>query len=107
MSLMCFLYLDLIAFLFYRKCGHYSPNNPLGFISSGNVMLVTLVTNEVGDYPGFRAQVSQVTEASARGMNEDCEGAISSLVCTFHLPCYAYFIMHTLLNAVMGRKYFL
>lgn len=35
------------------------------------MMLVTLVTNEVGDFPGFRAQVSQVPMDRARGMNED------------------------------------
>lgn len=35
-------------------------------------MLVTMVTNEIGDFPGFRAQVSQVSVGSIRGMNEDC-----------------------------------
>lgn len=43
-----------------RKCGYYSPSDPLTFISSRNVMLVTLVTNDIGNYPGFRATVSQI-----------------------------------------------
>ncbi|KAG9333095.1 hypothetical protein JZ751_013519 [Albula glossodonta] len=50
-----------------EKCGTYPPNEPLSFISSGNVMLLTLVTNEVKDYPGFRAQVSQIPKNLACG----------------------------------------
>uniref|UniRef100_A0A3Q1EXS1 ST14 transmembrane serine protease matriptase a n=1 Tax=Acanthochromis polyacanthus TaxID=80966 RepID=A0A3Q1EXS1_9TELE len=41
-------------------CGCYSPSEPLTFLSSGNVMLVTMATNEKQNYPGFRAKVSQV-----------------------------------------------
>ena len=43
-----------------RICGYYSPSDPLTFISSRNVMLVTLVTNDKGNYPGIRAHVSQI-----------------------------------------------
>uniref|UniRef100_A0A8C2C877 Suppression of tumorigenicity 14a n=1 Tax=Cyprinus carpio TaxID=7962 RepID=A0A8C2C877_CYPCA len=39
-------------------CGFYSPSNPLTFISSRNVMLVTLVTNKEENFPGFRAQLA-------------------------------------------------
>ncbi|KAK7151499.1 hypothetical protein R3I94_007975 [Phoxinus phoxinus] len=47
-------------FLLAEKCGYYSPSDPLTFISTRNVMLVTLVTNDNGNYPGFRARVSQI-----------------------------------------------
>uniref|UniRef100_A0A3P9PTV5 ST14 transmembrane serine protease matriptase a n=1 Tax=Poecilia reticulata TaxID=8081 RepID=A0A3P9PTV5_POERE len=41
-------------------CEHYSPSEPLTFYSSGNVMLVTMATNDKYNFPGFRAYVSQV-----------------------------------------------
>ncbi|CAB1452853.1 unnamed protein product [Pleuronectes platessa] len=47
-----------------EMCGYYSPSEPLTFLSSGNVMLVTMATNERADYPGFRAQVSQTKRGS-------------------------------------------
>ncbi|KAL4658600.1 hypothetical protein GN956_G2165 [Arapaima gigas] len=46
--------------LMAEKCGVYHPTEPLSFISSGNVMLLTLVTNGEKNFPGFRAQVSQI-----------------------------------------------
>lgn len=49
----CFL------FAFYRLCGKYLPSKRLSFLSSGNVMLVTMATHDQS-FPGFRAQVSQV-----------------------------------------------
>lgn len=45
-------------------CGYYSPSEPLTFLSSRNVMLVMMATNEKKNYPGFRAQVSQVRRGS-------------------------------------------
>ncbi|KAF4072119.1 hypothetical protein AMELA_G00270730 [Ameiurus melas] len=72
--------------LMAEKCGHYSPNNPLGFISSGNVMLVTMVTNDNGDYPGFRAQVSQVAGGSTRAVS--CGGTLTGTSGTFTSPNY-------------------
>lgn len=47
-----------------RMCGYYSPSEPLTFLSSGNVMLVTMATNDKNNYPGFRAQVSQILRGS-------------------------------------------
>lgn len=44
----------------YRKCGTSTLGEQLVFLSSGNVMLVTLVTNEENNFPGFRAKYSQV-----------------------------------------------
>uniref|UniRef100_A0A3B5BNQ2 Suppression of tumorigenicity 14 n=1 Tax=Stegastes partitus TaxID=144197 RepID=A0A3B5BNQ2_9TELE len=43
-----------------EMCGYYSPSEPLAFLSSGNVMLVTMATNDKNNFPGFRAQISQV-----------------------------------------------
>lgn len=55
----------MIAFFFpYRMCGYYSPSEPLTFLSSSNVMLVTMATNDKKNYPGFRAQVSQIKRGS-------------------------------------------
>ncbi|XP_028275698.1 ST14 transmembrane serine protease matriptase a [Parambassis ranga] len=45
-------------------CGYFSPSEPLTFVSSGNVMLVTMATNDQKNYPGFRAQVSQIKRGS-------------------------------------------
>ncbi|XP_041651915.1 ST14 transmembrane serine protease matriptase a [Cheilinus undulatus] len=47
-----------------EMCGYYSPSEPMTFLSSGNVMLVTMATNERKSYPGFRAQVSQIPRGS-------------------------------------------
>lgn len=44
----------------YRMCGYYSPSEPLTFLSSRNVMLVTMATDDENNYPGFRAKVSQI-----------------------------------------------
>ncbi|XP_067275825.1 ST14 transmembrane serine protease matriptase a [Pseudorasbora parva] len=57
------VYDSLVAidkFLMAEKCGYYSPSDPLTFISSRNVMLVTLVTNDAGNFPGFRARITQI-----------------------------------------------
>lgn len=43
-----------------RKCGFRLPSERFIFMSSGNVMLVTLVTNEEKNFPGFRAFYSQI-----------------------------------------------
>lgn len=47
-----------------RLCGYHSSSKPMSFRSSGNVMLVTMATNDENNYPGFRAQVSQVRRGS-------------------------------------------
>uniref|UniRef100_A0A8C5FGI9 ST14 transmembrane serine protease matriptase a n=1 Tax=Gadus morhua TaxID=8049 RepID=A0A8C5FGI9_GADMO len=64
-------------------CGHYSPSDPLTFLSSHNVMLVTLVTNDEGEYPGIRAHVSQVRKD---GPGMKCGGALSAAGGTFTSP---------------------
>uniref|UniRef100_A0A665V929 Suppressor of tumorigenicity 14 protein homolog n=1 Tax=Echeneis naucrates TaxID=173247 RepID=A0A665V929_ECHNA len=61
-----------------EMCGYYSPSEPLTFLSSGNVMLVTMATNERKNYPGFRATVSQVKRTSCGGRLMGQTGNFSS-----------------------------
>ncbi|XP_066541688.1 ST14 transmembrane serine protease matriptase a [Hoplias malabaricus] len=68
-----------------EKCGYYSPNDPLSFISSSNVMLVTLATNEKGEYPGFRAQATQVMKGSREVA---CGGLLTGTSGSFTSPNY-------------------
>ncbi|KAK2846663.1 hypothetical protein Q5P01_009662 [Channa striata] len=48
----------------HELCGFHSRNEPLTFQSSGNVMLVTMATNDKNNFPGFRATVSQIQRGS-------------------------------------------
>ncbi|XP_063061336.1 ST14 transmembrane serine protease matriptase a [Engraulis encrasicolus] len=66
-------------------CGYYSPSDHLAYVSSGNVMLVTFVTNEARDYPGFRAHVSQIPATT--GVMK-CGGTLSASSGTFKSPNY-------------------
>ncbi|KAM9733306.1 LOW QUALITY PROTEIN: ST14 transmembrane serine protease matriptase a [Menidia menidia] len=66
-----------------RLCGSSSPSDPLTFLSSGNVMLVTMATDREKNYPGFRARVSQIQ----RGSKElSCGGQLSGLKGSFSSP---------------------
>ncbi|XP_057684920.1 suppressor of tumorigenicity 14 protein homolog [Corythoichthys intestinalis] len=66
-----------------EMCGYYAPSEPLAFLSSGNVMLVTMATNQEKNYPGFRAQVSQVRRGST---NTRCGGRLTGNVGSFTSP---------------------
>ncbi|XP_071768609.2 ST14 transmembrane serine protease matriptase a [Centroberyx gerrardi] len=66
-------------------CGYYSPSDPLTFLSSRNVMLVTLVTNEKKNFPGLRAHVSQVRRG---GKGTACGGQLTGEKGTFTSPNY-------------------
>ncbi|XP_061575796.1 ST14 transmembrane serine protease matriptase a [Cololabis saira] len=66
-----------------EMCGRYSPSEPLTFLSSQNVMLVTMATNEEKNYPGFKAEVSQIR----RGSKElSCGGQLSGVKGRFTSP---------------------
>uniref|UniRef100_A0A8C9V0Q4 Nuclear factor related to kappaB binding protein n=1 Tax=Scleropages formosus TaxID=113540 RepID=A0A8C9V0Q4_SCLFO len=67
--------------LMAEKCGVYPPSEPLSFISSGNVMLLTMVTNEDKNFPGFRAQVSQIPSQIP-----GCGGALTGNSGSFATP---------------------
>ncbi|XP_073336142.1 ST14 transmembrane serine protease matriptase a [Pagrus major] len=66
-----------------EMCGYYSPSEPLTFLSSGNVMLVTMATNDKNNYPGFRAQVTQVKRGSK---GTTCGGQLSGQKGNFSSP---------------------
>uniref|UniRef100_A0A3P8PM18 Suppression of tumorigenicity 14b n=1 Tax=Astatotilapia calliptera TaxID=8154 RepID=A0A3P8PM18_ASTCA len=60
-----------------EQCGH--PQKSLSFIS-GNVMLLTLVTNEENNFPGFKASYFQipVTKLNCGGTMTEDKGLFSS-----------------------------
>ncbi|XP_046724566.1 ST14 transmembrane serine protease matriptase b [Silurus meridionalis] len=64
-----------------EKCGQYTQNDKLAFLSSTNVMLVTLITNEEKNFPGFSANYSQVP-AQIQG----CGGKLTGMKGTFTSP---------------------
>uniref|UniRef100_A0A3Q4B5H5 Uncharacterized protein n=1 Tax=Mola mola TaxID=94237 RepID=A0A3Q4B5H5_MOLML len=57
-----------------EQCGY--PHDSLSFLSSGNVMLLTLVTSEEKNFPGFRASYSQIP--SCGGTLTGDKGSFSS-----------------------------
>ncbi|XP_061694237.1 suppressor of tumorigenicity 14 protein homolog isoform X2 [Syngnathoides biaculeatus] len=64
-----------------EHCG--SPQGSLSFVSSGNVMLVTLVTNGAKNFPGFIANLSQISLPPL-----DCGGPLSGDVGIFASPFF-------------------
>lgn len=64
-------------------CGYYSPSEPMTFLSSRNVMLVTMATNANNNFPGFRARVSQVRRGS-KGLS--CGGQLMGEKGNFSSP---------------------
>ncbi|XP_042656434.1 suppressor of tumorigenicity 14 protein isoform X3 [Tyto alba] len=65
-----------------RLCGSYAPSYNLTFLSSQNVMLVTLVTNKEGRFPGFKAEFFQLPKMKA------CGGTLRGESGTFTTPYY-------------------
>ncbi|KAI1230838.1 hypothetical protein IHE44_0008721 [Lamprotornis superbus] len=65
-----------------RLCGNYAPSYNLTFLSSQNVMLVTLVTNKEGRFPGFKAEFFQLPKMKA------CGGTLKENSGTFTTPYY-------------------
>ncbi|XP_041654861.1 suppressor of tumorigenicity 14 protein-like isoform X2 [Cheilinus undulatus] len=61
-----------------EQCGY--PHESLSFLSSGSVMLLTLVTSEEKNFPGFRANFSQIplSEQNCGGMLTADRGSFSS-----------------------------
>ncbi|XP_072517694.1 ST14 transmembrane serine protease matriptase b [Salminus brasiliensis] len=64
-----------------EKCGYYNPTEQPMYLSSGNVMLVTLVTNGEKNFPGFRAIYSQVPIEI-----QGCGGKLTGMNGTFSSP---------------------
>uniref|UniRef100_A0A8C9XS31 ST14 transmembrane serine protease matriptase b n=1 Tax=Sander lucioperca TaxID=283035 RepID=A0A8C9XS31_SANLU len=61
-----------------EQCGY--PHDSLSFLSSGNVLLLTLVTSEEKNFPGFRASYSQIplTQQECGGKLTGDKGFFSS-----------------------------
>lgn len=64
-------------------CGYYSPSEPTTFLSSSNVMFLTMATDDKKNFPGFRAYVSQVKRGSQA---KTCGGQLSGEKGTFTSP---------------------
>ncbi|XP_060753667.1 suppressor of tumorigenicity 14 protein isoform X2 [Neoarius graeffei] len=69
-----------------QDCGHLPPTQPLEVISSGNLMLVNLITAEV-QRPGFEAQYSAIPKITA----QTCGGHLSNLSGNITTPRYPSF----------------
>ncbi|KAI3357911.1 hypothetical protein L3Q82_016294 [Scortum barcoo] len=64
-----------------EQCGY--PHNSLSYLSSGNVMLLTLVTSEEKNFPGFRANYSQIPL-----MEQNCGGTLTADRGSFSSPFF-------------------
>ncbi|XP_068936563.1 suppressor of tumorigenicity 14 protein [Petaurus breviceps papuanus] len=65
-----------------QLCGTYPPSYNLTFLSSQNVMLVTLITNTVRRHPGFKAVFFQLPKMT------ECGGHLTGVQGTFNTPYY-------------------
>ncbi|XP_047546281.1 suppressor of tumorigenicity 14 protein isoform X1 [Lutra lutra] len=65
-----------------QLCGTYPPSYNLTFLSSQNVLLVTLITNTERRHPGFEATFSQLSKLSS------CGGSLRGTHGTFSSPYY-------------------
>uniref|UniRef100_A0A8D2LJ70 Suppressor of tumorigenicity 14 protein homolog n=1 Tax=Varanus komodoensis TaxID=61221 RepID=A0A8D2LJ70_VARKO len=63
-----------------KLCGSYNPSYNLTFVSSQNVMLVMLITDAKGRYPGFKAQFFQMPK------KKSCGGVLSGMSGNFNTP---------------------
>uniref|UniRef100_A0A8C7X085 ST14 transmembrane serine protease matriptase a n=1 Tax=Oryzias sinensis TaxID=183150 RepID=A0A8C7X085_9TELE len=72
--------------LLVELCGYHSPSSQLTFMSSGNVILVTMATDEKKNFPGFRATVSQIKKGKL-----SCGGDLVGSKGSFSSPNYPSF----------------
>uniref|UniRef100_A0A6Q2Z9G2 Zmp:0000001114 n=1 Tax=Esox lucius TaxID=8010 RepID=A0A6Q2Z9G2_ESOLU len=70
-----------------QKCGQRPPSNPLEVVSSGNLMLINLVTDSSVRRPGFRAYYS-ITPLTT---SKNCGGILSDIQGNFSSPHYPSF----------------
>ncbi|KAK2850911.1 hypothetical protein Q5P01_007187 [Channa striata] len=67
-----------------EQCGY--PHDSLSFLSSGNVMLLSLVTSAKKNFPGFRANYSQVPVSGCGGTFTTDRGSFLLTVLSLQLP---------------------
>ncbi|MCJ8740324.1 hypothetical protein PDJAM_G00057610 [Pangasius djambal] len=70
-----------------QYCGHRPPTNPLEVISSGNLMLINLITENTIQRPGFEAHYSAIPPITAK----TCGGLLTNLSGIFTSPHYPSF----------------
>ncbi|XP_054465481.1 suppressor of tumorigenicity 14 protein homolog [Anoplopoma fimbria] len=64
-----------------EQCGY--PHDSLSFLSSGNVLLLVLITNDEKNFPGFRANYSQIPVAEQK-----CGGTLTADKGSFSSPFF-------------------
>nr|XP_033775279.1 suppressor of tumorigenicity 14 protein isoform X2 [Geotrypetes seraphini] len=70
-----------------QLCGSYPPSYNLTFLSSQNIMLVTLTSDAHGRYPGFRAEFFQLPKTSlCGGLLQQENGTITTPYYPAHYP---------------------
>uniref|UniRef100_A0A8C4EZX1 ST14 transmembrane serine protease matriptase n=1 Tax=Dicentrarchus labrax TaxID=13489 RepID=A0A8C4EZX1_DICLA len=70
-----------------NKCGQRPPSNPLQVVSSGNIMLINLITDSDTQKPGFAAVYKAIPNSEAK----KCGGVLSESAGVFTSPLHPSF----------------
>ncbi|XP_044063592.1 suppressor of tumorigenicity 14 protein [Siniperca chuatsi] len=70
-----------------EKCGQRPPSNPLEVVSSGNIMLINLITDSDVQRPGFEAKYSSIPISKGK----TCGGVLSESKGVFTSPLHPSF----------------
>ncbi|XP_068180738.1 suppressor of tumorigenicity 14 protein homolog isoform X2 [Antennarius striatus] len=70
-----------------EKCGQRPPSNPLGVVSSGNIMLINFITDSVVQRPGFEAEYVSIPMSKVK----TCGGVLTQSEGVFTSPLHPSF----------------
>ncbi|XP_054636933.1 suppressor of tumorigenicity 14 protein homolog [Dunckerocampus dactyliophorus] len=70
-----------------EKCGQRPPSNPLEVVSSGNIMLINLITDSEVQRPGFQAVYKAIPKSEVK----TCGGILSASTGVFTSPLHPSF----------------
>ncbi|XP_031432697.1 suppressor of tumorigenicity 14 protein homolog [Clupea harengus] len=70
-----------------KKCGQRPPTNHLEVVSSGNIMLVNLISDSAMQQPGFTAEYSTIPKTTAK----TCGGSFTNSSGSFSSPHFPSF----------------
>ncbi|XP_034467616.1 suppressor of tumorigenicity 14 protein homolog [Hippoglossus hippoglossus] len=70
-----------------KQCGQRPPSNPLQVVSSGNIMLINLITDTVVQRPGFEAEYRAIPKSEVK----TCGGLLSEDKGVFTSPLHPSF----------------
>ncbi|KAM3613535.1 uncharacterized protein V6R79_001070 [Siganus canaliculatus] len=70
-----------------EKCGQRPPSNPLEVVSSGNIMLINLITDSDVQRPGFEAKFKAIPNSQVK----TCGGSLSASEGVFTSPLHPSF----------------